>query len=95
MANIFTPEEEQIFNDFGLTDADLGVKKFISAQRRVNGGLCLALWATLDALENQVTGKDPSIAGNRSVSQALKHAKDLTLDVANRPPGCEPKNPNS
>lgn len=92
MANQFTPEEKKVFGDFKVADDDTGLKNLISAQRKLNGSLCQAIWATLDALENQVTGKDPSIKG-RSAAEAIKRARELTRKVAEEPPGCQPESP--
>ena len=92
MANQFTPEEQEMFVRFKVADDDTGLKNLISAQRKLNGALCQALWAIVDALENQVEGRDPSGKG-RSVAQALTHARELTGRVAEEPPGCVPRNP--
>ncbi len=94
MANqkAFTPGEKKVFGDFKVADGDTGLKNLISAQRKLNGALCQAIWATLDALENQVTGKDPSIKG-RSAAKAIEDARALTRKVAEEPPGCDPLSP--
>jgi hypothetical protein len=93
MADQFTAEETQMFTTLGI-DPTTGLKNLICAQRKLNGSLCRALWATLDALETQATGKDPSGKG-RSVAKAIADAKALTSKVAEEPPGCVPRNPIS
>jgi len=85
MANQFNEEETQMFTQLEVDPTDTGLKNLIRAQRRINGSLCQALWATLDALETQVTGKDPT--------KPIADARTLTLKVAGEPPGCEPENP--
>lgn len=91
MANQFNEEETQMFTQLEVDPTDTGLKNLIHAQRGLNGSLCQALWATLDALETQVTG-DPSGNG-RSVTEAIADARKLTLKVAEEPPGCDPRNP--
>ncbi len=88
----FTADEKKVFGDFKVADDDTGLKNLISAQRKLNGALCQAIWATLDALENQVMGKDPFIQG-RSTAEAIKDARKLTHKVAEEPPGCDPLSP--
>jgi hypothetical protein len=85
---VFTEEEKKIFSELKVADDETGLKNLIQGQRRVNGLLCQALFATIEALENQVTGADPSGRG-RSVTEAIEHAKKVTTDVAGPPPGCE------
>lgn len=92
MANQFNEEETQMFKQLEVDPTDTGLKNLIHVQRGLNGSLCQALWATLDALETQVTGKDPSGKG-RSATAALADARTLTLKVAEEPPGCDPRNP--
>jgi len=92
MANQFNEEETKMFTQLEVDSTDTGLKNLIHVQRGLNGSLCRALWATLDALETQVTGKDPS--GNaRSVTEAITDARKLTLKVAEEPPGCDPRDP--
>ena len=92
MATQFNEEEIQMFNQLEVDPNDSGLKNLIRAQRGLNGGLCQALWATLDALETQSTGEDPSGQG-RSAAQAIADARVLTLKVAEEPPGCVPTSP--
>lgn len=87
MANQFNEEETQMFTQLEVDPNDTGLKNLIRAQRGLNRSLVEALWATLEALETQVTGKDPSGNG-RSATEAIAHAKELTLNVAGEPPGC-------
>ena len=87
MANQFNEEETKMFTQLGVDPNDTGLKNLIRAQRGLNGSLCQALWATLDALETQVTGKDPT--------EAIAIARKLTKNVAGEPPGCRPENPAS
>ena len=94
MANQFNEEETQMFTQLEVDPSDTGLKNLIHAQRGLNGSLCQALWATLDALETQATGKDPSGKG-RSATKAIADAKALTNKVAEEPPGCIPRNPAS
>ncbi|MCU1265507.1 MAG: hypothetical protein JWM21_1825 [Acidobacteria bacterium] len=85
MADQFTAEETQMFTHLEIDPTDIGLKNLISVQRKLNGSLCKALWATLDALEIQASGK--------SATKAIADAKALTLKVAEEPPGCDPRNP--
>lgn len=94
MANQFNEEETLMFTQLKVDPADTGLKNLIHVQRGLNGSLCQALWATLDALETQVTGKDPS-GKDRSATEAIAHARTLTKNVAEEPPGCKPRNPAS
>lgn len=94
MANQFNEEETQMFTQLKVDPNDTGLKNLIHAQRGLNGSLCRALWATLDALETQVTGNDPSGKG-RSAAEAITDARKLTKKVAEEPPGCDPRNPAS
>jgi hypothetical protein len=94
MATQFNAEETQMFAQLEVEPTDTGLKNLIQAQRGVNGSLCQALWAILDALETQVTGEDPSGKG-RSVAEAIVDARTLTRKVAGEPPGCRPTNPAS
>lgn len=85
---VFTEAEKKIFSELKVADNETGLKNLIQGQRRVNGLLCQALLATIEALENKVTGADPSGRGH-SVTEAIEHAKNLTNKVAGPPPGCE------
>jgi hypothetical protein len=90
MANRFNEEETKMFTRLKVDPTDTGLKNLIHVQRGLNGSLCQALWATLDALETQVTGKDPS-GKRRSVTKAIADARKLTSKVAEEPPGCDPR----
>lgn len=92
MANQFNEEEIQMFTQLEVDPNNSGLKNLIHAQRGLNGSLCQALWATLDALETQITGEDPSGQG-RSATKAIADARVLTLKVAEEPPGCDPTSP--
>ena len=87
MAKQFNEEETKMFTQLEVDPNDTGLKNLIRAQRGLNGSLCQALWATLAALETQVTGEDPT--------KAIADARRLTLKVAGEPPGCEPRHPAS
>jgi hypothetical protein len=90
MPRQFSSEDIETFKDLEVESTDVGLKNLISEQRKLNGALCQAIWAVLDALENNATGKDPSGKG-RSFAEALKHARGLAEKVAEIPPGCNPK----
>ena len=87
MADQFTAEESQMFTQLEVDPTDTGLKNLIHAQRGLNGSLCQALWATLEALETLSKGND--------ATQAIADAKALTMKVAEEPPGCQPENPTN
>ena len=90
----FTAEEKGMFEFLKVAADDTGLKNLIRAQRKLNGALCKADWAILDALEHQVTGRDPSGKG-RSLNEVLTLARTLSGRVAMEPPGCDPRDPRS
>ena len=77
----WTDEEEQVFEEFGIGEGDVSMRKLIRGQRSINKRFYETLEVVLDRLpkvKNQKTGKD----------EELDRVIELNKGVPGDSPGC-------
>ena len=79
---VWTDEEKQVFDELGIGEDELTLRKLIRGQRRINGKLYDSIDLIIKHLKNQ--------AGEKAVSDELKKAEKLNDQVPSAdPPKCE------
>jgi hypothetical protein len=76
----WTKDEEDVFAEFGIGEGELGLRKFIRGQRRINGKLYTAIDLILASLKRQ-RGKESD--------KNLEKAEKVNDVVPGEPPGCD------
>ena len=79
---VWTDEEKQVFEELGIGEDEVSLRKLIRGQRRINGKLYDSIDLIIKHLKNQ--------AGEKAVSDELKKAEKLNDKVPSAdPPKCE------
>jgi hypothetical protein len=79
----WTKEEEAVFAAFGIGAGEVGLRRFISGQRKINGRLYAAIELILDSLP-----KEHSKTSTLDFKK-LATAEKINDGVPGPPPGCD------
>src|SRR5204863_6956054 len=87
--NGWTKEEEAIFEEFGIGEGEVSLRRLIRGQRKINGRLYRAIALMLEAFDANKGNEKMKLSS--SAEKLMNKARKLNAGVPGDPPGCDDK----